>query len=284
MNIFNQIKQEKYFSNNEQVIADYILKSPEDFIQMSSQQISKSCAVSPATIYRLCTKLNLSGLSELKVKISAGLTNYYQENNDFDFNYPVKQYQTHHEIMMNLQEDYQQTITSTINLVDLNNLQKIVFAMQKAHKIKVYTSAGNIYFAENFKFQLAEIGCDIDVPIEEYCQKLAAVNSSANDLAIVISFGGRGTFYRTIMEILSTKKTPILLISSPQDMAMKSLAKYHLTMPMTENHYQKISSYSTRLSLLYLLDLIYTCYFNLDYQKNLDTKLTYYQQMNRKKL
>ena len=46
-----------------------------------------------------------------------------------------------------------------------------------------------------------------------------------------------------------------------------------------EDHYHKISSYSTRLSLLYILDVLYTCYFELDYEENLSKKLHYYHHM-----
>ena len=42
------------------------------------------------------------------------------------------------------------------------------------------------------------------------------------------------------------------------------------------NHYKKISSFSTRLSILYILDVLYTCYFKLDYQENIEKKLAYY--------
>ena len=50
-------------------------------------------------------------------------------------------------------------------------------------------------------------------------------------------------------------------------------------MSSNSNHYNKISSFSTKLSLLYLSDCLYTCYFELDYQKNVELKLENYKRM-----
>ena len=66
------------------------------------------------------------------------------------------------------------------------------FAMQKAKIIVVYTSAGNVNFALNFQFQMQEIGRIVNVPIDEYQQRLIASSSNSDHLVIFISFDGRG--------------------------------------------------------------------------------------------
>lgn len=55
--------------------------------------------------------------------------------------------------------------------------------MKKAEKIDIYTSAGHLYFAENFKFQMHEIGIEINVPKEEYEQCLTASYSNEKTLS-----------------------------------------------------------------------------------------------------
>ena len=64
--------------------------------------------------------------------------------------------------------------------------------MQKAKIIVVYTSAGNVNFALNFQFQMQEIGRIVNVPIDEYQQRLIASSSNSDHLVIFISFDGRG--------------------------------------------------------------------------------------------
>lgn len=85
MNLFINLKENKDLSKNERVLADYILKHPEDVLKMSSKDLGKVCFVSTATVYRLCDKLRLSGFSDLKIKITSSLDDYRKSNEDFNF-------------------------------------------------------------------------------------------------------------------------------------------------------------------------------------------------------
>ena len=279
MNIFTQLKNTNNLTNNEKQIVDLILENPSKFLDMNSEQISKECFVSTTTLYRLCQKLNLSGLSELKVKMSASIDNYLKENKDFDFDFPVKQNQSHYEILTKIKEGYDQTLLSTFNLFNLEQLKLSINALKKAKHIDIYTYAGNIFFAENFKFQMQEIGINVNVPEEEYNQRLVAACSDKTHIAILISFGGRGLLVNKIAKTLKNNGTPIILISSTDDNPIKEYANYQLYLCSNENHYNKISSFSTRLSLLYILDILFACYFETDYENNLKKKLTYYKKI-----
>lgn len=276
MNLFINLKENKDLSKNERILADYILKHPEDVLKMSSKDLGKVCFVSTATVYRLCDKLGLSGFSDLKIKITSSLDDYRKSNEDFNFDFPVNQFQTHYEIIQKIKEDYEQTLNLTANLFSLDQLRLIASAMKKAQIIDVYTSAGNINFALNFQFQMQEIGKQVNVPIDEYQQRLIAASSDENHLAIIITFGGRGILSDILPRILHKVKTPIVLISS-YDYTFKDFdPDYQLYISSYENYYKKISSFSTRLSILYILDVLYTCYFKLDYQENIEKKLAYY--------
>lgn len=279
MNLLSKLKSQKNFSNNEQIIIDFILKNPIEILDMTPKELSQKCYVSVATIYRLCEKLNLSGFSDLKVKISNSIHNYQKENEEFDFDFPIKESQTHYEIINKLKEDYEKTLISTANMFNLDQLKFVVQAMKRAQYIDIYTSAGNIYFAENFKFQMKEIGVDVNVPVEEYQQRLSAACSDKNHLAIIISFGGRGLLINTIFKTLKDTHTPILLLSSCEMVTKDIKPDYHLYISPYENHYKKISSFSTRMSILYILDVLYTCYFEMNYQDNLNKKIDFYRIM-----
>lgn len=275
MNIFSKLKYLTGVTNNEKIIVEYILRNPEHFIQQSATQISKECYVSKSSMYRLCSKLELSGLSELKVQVSSSLDAYLKEDRNFDFNFPVKENELH--ATRQLKENYIQTITTTFNLLDLEQLKAVAKVMKNARSITIYTSAGNVFFGENFKFQMKEIGVTVSVPIEEYQQRLFASTSNNQDVSIIISFEGRGSLVAPIIKILKKTKSPIVCITSAKNDTLKKDADYVLYLNANENHYRKVSSFSTRCSLLYVLDCLYACYFDLEYQNNMKKKLLYYQ-------
>lgn len=281
MNIFSKLDNLTDLTANEQTLVDYMKNNPERFVNMSADEISAACFVSIPTIYRLCKKLKLNGLSQLKMVVSNSIRDYMKEKNGIDYNYPFSQNETQYQITVKMNELYEQTLTTLNNLIDLEQLRLIALALKKAKYIDIYTSAGNIYFAENFKFQMSEIGVVVNVPVEQYQQSLAAAASNEEHVAIVVSFEGRGMLVEQVMTLLKKNKTPIVLISSTTNKTMIQSSDYNLYLNPNENHYNKISSFSTRLSLLYLLDCIYTCYFKLDYDKNVKYKTETYMKMTK---
>ncbi|WP_238882311.1 MurR/RpiR family transcriptional regulator [Clostridium sp. YIM B02551] len=280
MNIFTKLNKLTNLTANEKVLVNYMGENPEKFIKMSAIEISETCFISASTIYRLCQKLDLAGLSELKVQVSVSINEYLKEQNSLDYNYPFKQNETQHQITLKMKELYEQTLVSSLNLIDLDQLRLVVNALKEAKHIDFYTSAGNIYFAENFKFQMQEIGTFVNVPMEEYLQRLTASTSDKEHIAIIFSYEGRGKIIQNIAEILKKNKTPIILISSTNENPLTKYANYNLYLSSNENHFNKISSFSTRLSLLYLLDCIYTCYFELDYNNNIKYKIDTYRKIS----
>ena len=277
INIFTHLQNNKTLSHGEKQLALFILEHPDRVLDMNTSELSKECFVSPATIYRLCDKLNLSGFAELKVKISSSMNDYMKTNTDFNFDFPVSQNQTHYEIIEKICEDYNQTIVSTKNLFDLDQMRHAVHAIEKAKQIDIYTSAGNVFFAENFQFQMQEIGIHVNVPVEEYYQRLLAASSDSSHLAIIITFGGRGILSDILPQILTKKKVPIILISSPEYTIKGAFPVSQFYISPYEDHYKKISSFSTRLSILCILDVLYTSYFKINYDENIEKKLSYYQ-------
>ena len=282
MNIFSKLDKLTDLTQNEKTLVYYMQNNSEDFIRMSASEISKACFISTSSIYRLCKKVGLAGLAELKVQVSLSINEYLKEQNSLNFDYPFKQNETQNQVVLKMKELYEQTIHSSLNLIDLNTLKLVASILKKAIYIDFYTSAGNIYFAENFKFQMQEIGTFINVPIEEYHQLLTASTSDEKHVAIIVSFEGRGLITKNLANILKKNNTPIILISSTNDNPITKYADYHLYLSSNENHFNKISSFSTRLSLLYLLDCIYTCYFKFDYEKNVNYKLSTYKKLSSK--
>ena len=263
---------------NEQELVSYIKKNPKEVLSMSSKELAEASFVSVATLYRLLGKLNLASFSDLKVSLA---TNVRDDLMPVDPDYPIQETGTTHTSIQKMKSLYQQTLDDTFVLFDEKTMENSIALMNQAKVIDVYSSSANLHLAKNFKFQMQEIGCLINVPDEDYVQRLSAANSDENHLAIVISYGGRGQTTIEVMKILEENKTPILLITSSQNNPFLEKAREVLYLSSNENHYNKISSFSTRFSILMVLDVLYANYFNQNSLANKEYKLANYQKMNR---
>lgn len=276
-----KLKSLDKLTTSEEVLITYILDFPEKVIHFSPKELAEHSYVSISTIYRLINKLDLEGLNDLKFT----LVNYLNEHTTeqiIDIDYPISAEDNHYAITQKLKSVYNQTVQSTI---DTNNLDTIAFngnLLKQAEFIDVYATSANIYFAQNFQFQLQEIGKQVNVPIDDFMQNLSAANSTPKHLAIVVSYGGRSSSVKKILEILKKNKSKILLVTSKDSPLLNETVDGVFLFSSLENHYNKISSFSTRMSLMYIFDSLYLSFFNQDYDRNLAYKLDNYQKMNPK--
>ncbi len=281
-NIFVKLKSLKQLTISEKELVTFICDNPEKFLSLKPKEISKETYVSLPTLYRLINKLGISGINDLKLEVKSSLLDKNEVTIE-DVNYPILPTDTHYEAMQRLKDVYIQTINNTLDLVNPATLVKASIMMEKAEVIDVYAASANIYFAQNFQFQMQEIGALVNVPIEDYMQRLTASNSNPKHLAIIISFGGRGVAIPKVAEILKSNKTPILLITSTEKNPIMNYANQIIYMSSYENHFNKISSFSTRLTILYILDTLYANYFKRNYKKNIELKIQKHKLLSIKK-
>lgn len=275
INMFVKLENIQNITESENKIVQYVLTHPDSVMSMSIKELAEACYVSTSAIYRLCDKLDVDGYNEFKVRLSHSLSEYVQKKEAIDYNFPFKENQTQYQVLSSLKEYYQQTLLSTFDLFDMEEIRKVVSKMQKAKHITIYTSANNLFFAQSFKMQMQEIGVRVDVPTDEYEQRLLASLSGPDELAIIISYEGRLMNIDLITQLLKDNKTTLLLISANDFKLKNVIPDYHINMPNYEHKYLKLANFSTRLSLLFILDSLYSCYFEKDYKKNLENKLNY---------
>lgn len=275
MDLFTKIKAMNSFTESEQTFIDFIFNHPYDVIQLNLQQLSKTSYVSISTIYRVMEKLEINGLNQLKLQISESLKNNENLKN-IDYNYHFQKTNTHYQILTQMLELYDQTLKNTINLIDLDVLLHTVQALKKANNIYIFPSIGNYFMAESFQQNMLEIGVKVDVIKEAYYQHWHVQLCDENDIVMLISYAGRTPQIMDIVHDLNKKNIPIILISSTIHTPIDQFARYHLYFSSYEDSEEKIASFSSRISLQYLLDCIYACYFNRDYEKNLEYKIKNY--------
>lgn len=273
MNIYTKMQQIADFTESEQVFVNFINNHSQEIINMNVKQLAKESYVSISTIYRVIEKLELSGLSQLKMLISSQYEAYSHERKHTDYNYPFQKNATHHQIMTQMLSLYEQTLTSTFNLIDLDMFLKVGQVMSQANHLSIFPTIGNFFMAECFQQNMLEIGKRVDVITDYYYQNWTASTYQKGDVIIVISYANRTPWLFDRIKKLHETEATIVLISSTDKNKLSQLVDYHLYFCSYEDSEEKIASFSSRVSLQYLLDCLYACYFNRDYDKHLQFRL-----------
>lgn len=276
MNIFIQLTKLTKLTQSEKTLAQYILDNPTNIIKMSAKEISQDCYVSLSTIYRLCQKLEIPGLAQLKVLLSLQLEDYIKENTNLDYNYPFKKNETQHQILTKMLELYTQTLTSTYNLIDSEKFRLACQALVNAKRITIFPSSGNVFMAESFQSNMQEIGKLVQLGKTKYDQHWMSCAMDQEDVVILITYAARTPGIIDIVKKIKQQKAKIILISAIFEEQVSSYVDHHLYFSSYEDSQEKVASFSSRISLQYLLDCLYACYFNRDYDRHLQYKIDNY--------
>ena len=73
-----------------------------------------------------------------------------------------------------------------------------------------------------------------------------------------------------IAKILQKQNIPIIALTSIGENSLASVSQAVLRMTTRERLYSKIANFTINSSICYLLDVLYSCVFAEDYQKNLN--------------
>lgn len=275
MSIMTQLEFELDFSESEKEIGRYILNHGYEVLSMSVKKLAQETYTSPATIVRLCKKIGLEGYNDFKIKYSAELQYDLHHSDRIDVNFPFDKSDTHQMICHKLSSLTQEVIADTVKLIDFNQLDQVVDLLYHNHEIDIYGSGNSLLAAMSFQHKMMRIQRNVNLKVLHGEQIFMSYNSNENRIAIIISYSGETNEIIQIAQILKEKKTPIIVLTSIGDNRLSHYADYILNIGSREKIFTKIAPFSSQISIEYLLNVIFSCLFQKDYDENIENKISY---------
>lgn len=271
MQIIHKI-EETHFSPSESIIIDYILKQGENIKDMSAHAIAKITYTSPPLLIRIAKKLGFKGWNEFKEAYIQELE-YMYKTADIDASIPFVVSDNFINISHNIAQLEIESIQDTMSLLKHDDLYNAMHYLRNAQVIDMYAVSNNVLLAEQFAEKMFLIQKKVNLCRLSENAKLQASMSDENHVALIISYSGETKFILDVASILQQKKTPIIAITSIADNRLSLLSNVVLRMSSKEMLNTKIGDFASSQSVKLILDVLYSCIFSLDYQRNLDSKI-----------
>ena len=270
-----QLEFELEFSESEKEIAKYILNHGEAVLSMSVKELAKHTYTSPATIVRLCKKIGLEGYNDFKIKYSAELQYDLQHTDRIDVNFPFQKDDSHPLICHKLASLSQEVIADTVKLIDFNQLHQIVDLIYHYPTIDIYGSGNSLLAAMGFQHKMMRISRDVNLRVLHGEQIFMSYNTNPDRIGMIISYSGETNEVIQIAQTLKEKKTPLIVLTSIGDNRLSHYADYILNIGSREKIFTKIAPFASQISMEYLLNVIFSCLFQKDYEQNIQNKVGY---------
>lgn len=275
MSIMTQLEFELEFSESEKEIAKFILNHGDDVLSMSVKELAKHTYTSPATIVRLCKKIGLEGYNDFKIKYSAELQYDLHHSERIDVNFPFEKDDSYPSICHKLASLSQEVIADTIKLIDFQQLDKIIDLLYQFSDIDIYGSGNSLLAAMSFQHKMMRIARNVNLKVLHGEQVFMSYNTNPNRIGMIISYSGETNELIQVAQTLKEKKTPIIVLTSVGDNRLSHYADYILNIGSREKIFTKIAPFASQASMEYLLNVIFSCIFQKDYEQNIQNKISY---------
>ncbi len=276
MSLQSHIKYCKNLTPAEMQFGEYLLSNTQSIGHISLNDLLESAFISRAMFYRFCKKLEISGFNELKLLLLQD-NEQKKQLSIIDVNFPFSAQDSQRDIADKLIKLYTDTIQNTRHYLDKKELWDTVLCLHKAKSIDIYAALPNSIVADSFQYKMLSIGKDATSNSTHYMQISRAAISSSEQAAVILSYSGRTSFIKSILPLLCERHVPVVWIGRPGNSELINAIDHHIYISDQENFRERLSQFASQAAMQYIMDLLFSCLFKLDYEKN----ITFLQNHNR---
>ncbi|MBO0488163.1 MurR/RpiR family transcriptional regulator [Vagococcus fluvialis] len=264
--IHEKLTNQEDMSLIEQSIATFFLNEPESLQKLSARKISKKIFVAPSTITRFCKKIGYSGYNEFKeayVSEYSYLQSHFKKINP---NRPFEMKESPWRIANKISQLYTETLSDTLDIQDYELLEKAVNLLNNSKKIYIYSVGNHINLANHFKSKMNEIGKTVEV-ISRFDTAFYNINyASKEDVFLLISYSGETNDIVRLLDGIKNKEISTLGVTSFGDNTLSQFVDVVLRISTRERLINNSGNFSSDVSVMYLLDVLFASIFSKDYE------------------
>jgi len=272
--LIKQIAAYTKFTTTEQTIAEYILANTSSMENISIQELAKRTFTSNASIIRFAQKMGFRGFKEFKIQLLKSIEQLDGPQKDINPNIPFED----HSPLMKISEDMmhltQQAIKETYQLLNEAQLMEMTKHLYNAKRIFLFAAGDSQIRAESFQNKLWKINKYAILAKEREEWALNAANLLRDDCAFFISYDAKAMNDLVAARLIKERGIPILLLTSYPDSELGKLADVIITVSRLETkETEKISTYSSQAAFEYILNVLFSTLYQMEYQENRQRQL-----------
>ncbi len=268
MLIQEQLTLKENFSDIESAIADYFIKEKDNIAKQSARMIASNLYIAPSTISRFCRKLGFEGYNDFKENYLKEII-YLRENSSvIDPNHPFNTNDLYMELAGKMKQIYHEYVDEIYSLLDHDTLVQATALLEKASTILIISAGVQIDIARVFKERLLAIGKNVIVEdkIDEAFYRVSFCESQT--VCLFISYSGTTEITLRVAKKAFERNIPSIALTSMFDNPLTHYTNYQLYLPTKEKLTENYGHFGVNLAVLYLLDVLYACIFNIHQEEN----------------
>lgn len=274
INILEQLRHIDNFSDTEQHIIHYLLKFPEDIINLSIKDLAKVSHTSTSTVTRLVNKLNDNkGFSHFKASFFSEINNLALSVNSIS---TLSGNDTAFSILNKVAAQQIDTIQKTRQAMDHVMISKVFTILNNSPQIEFFGFDDNLHMVKYHLSRLMTLGKQVIIHDSTNAQFYQALITQNHTAAIIVSKTGKNRRLLEIVDILKARHAKIIVMTPDKQSSLgKSTTEWLQIIDAPSNDLVDHMTFDT--SLQYVLNVIFSLFYSKNHEKNKDLLDTYSQ-------
>ncbi|MDY8094933.1 MurR/RpiR family transcriptional regulator [Paenibacillus polymyxa] len=269
MKILMQLSEMQNFTPNEKSIASYILLHKERILHLNIQELAKATYTSHSAINRLTHKLGLSGFKEFIIKLAREFQQNTQNISNVDPNYPFGFDESPLQVAKEIAELMKETIEKNFTFMDDDLLSQTALLLDQAKRIFIYALGDSQIRAKSFQNKLVKINKYVVIATELSEWAYHTANLTPQDCAVFLTYHGKSPIFLKAARHFTHENIPFITITATSQNELAKLSNICIQVPNDEVKHAKIGTFSSQIAFDYVLNVIYSCIYKIDYLKNM---------------
>ena len=267
--LIQQKLERVHLSDAQQSVMNFFLEQRQNIKGMNITEIAAASFTSTATIVRLAQKLGYPGFEAFKDDFLQEVEYIDSHFAGIDPNLPFERKDSIQQLASKLANLAAETAQDTLKLVNPDAFQKAVMMLYNAENIHLAAISYSLLLGQIFRLDMMRLGRNVNV-CDINGEELFLDNViSSRDCLVLVSYSGEIDKLCRLAQKVKEKGTKVIVITSIGDNTLKKYGDAVLEVSTREKLYSKIKGYSNENSIKLILDILYSCYFRLDYDANL---------------
>lgn len=239
-----------------QRISTYVLAHSFEVTKLSIAELSSAVNAGEATIIRFCRTLGFKGFQDFKMELAIELSSINQDEKSI-LDTEVTENDNAEIIGQKLYNSINAVLGETLNLLNFETLEKVAEQIKQSRSIYFFGVGSSGITAEDAKNKLMRIGFNVDALTNNHFMYMKASLLQPGDMAIGISHSGNSVETTKALKLAKESGASTAAITHNPRSSITSYSDFVLVNGNRQGKLQG-DSIGTKISQLFVLDLIYT--------------------------
>lgn len=269
LRLLSQLAEMQHFTPNEQSIASYILTHQEHMLHLNIQALAKATYTSHSAIHRLTQKLGLSGFKEFTICLAREFQQQQGQTSEVDVNYPFSLGESSIQIAKEIADLMIHTIEKNATFMEEETLSQTAQLLHQAERIFIYALGDSQIRAKSLQNKLFKINKYVIIATELSEWAHHTLNMTPRDCALFLTYHSNSPSYLKVSRYLQQEQIPFVTITANDQSELARSSTICIKLPNDEVKLAKIGTFSSQIALEYVLNVIYSCIYKIDYKHHL---------------